>query len=540
MNSIPTWTLNLRQSCDLELLMRGAFSPLTTFLNRKDYESVIQTMRLANGTLWPIPVVLDISSKFAETIKEGDKLALISEDETIYAVLTMTEMWQPDKKEEAHLVYQTERHPHPGVEYLYSKTGDIYISGTLHPIQMPIHRDFNEIRHSPEELKKIFREKKWESIAAFHTRKPMHKAQMELTLRACQQNNSHLLLHPTVGIADMGDIDYYARVRSYKYILEKYPKNFAMLSLLPLSMRMAGPREALWHAIVRKNYGYTGFIIGKGHGDPGSDNQLFYPPYAAQELVAQYEEEIGLKMVPMLEMVYVKETKTYTPISDVDPSHTILKISETELRRYLRERIEIPEWFSYPETIAELRKLYPPKDEVGFTIFFTGLSGAGKSTLGNILRVKLLEKYERSVTLLDGDIIRNLLSNKLGFSRDDRELNIKRVCYIASEITKHKGIAICAMIAPYSESRKSVRHFISQYGGFIEVYLSTPLDVCEERNPKGVYTKARAGIIKSFTGISDPYEPPENPEIEIDTSKYSAEECVDLIIEKLKGLGYLR
>jgi len=538
---LRTLTLTLRQRCDLELIMNGGFHPLNTFMNQSDYLSVLKNTRLSNGSLWSIPIILDITKAFAENLAAGDNIALVDSDSTLYAILTVSECWQPDKKEEAHAVYGTDRHPHPGVEYLYSKTGDIYVSGVLHPIQSPLHFDFNELRHTPAELKQIFSEKNWHEIIAFQTRNPMHRAHQELTLRASQQNNAKLLIHPVVGMTRPGDIDYYARVRCYKYMLAKYPRDTAMLSLLPLAMRMAGPKEALSHAIIRKNYGCTHFIIGRDHAGPGNDStgQSFYAPYAAQELVSQYEEELGIKVVPFHEMVYVKETKSYMPINQVEKTHTVLRISGTEFRRCLRERIDVPEWFSYPEIIAELRKLFPPKDELGFTLFFTGFSGAGKSTIARALRVRLLEKYDRWVSLLDGDIIRKVLSSELTFSKEHRELNVRRIGFVANEITKHRGIAICAMIAPYSETRKEVRDLISESGGFIEVYLSTPLATCEERNPKGVYTKARAGLIQEFTGISDPYEVPENPEIEIDTSQYSLEECVDLIIEKVRALGYL-
>lgn len=541
LSKLKTLTLNLRQRCDLELLLNGAFSPLPTFLGQEDYQSVLENMRLKNGSLWPMPITLDVTRQFADTLHKGDQIALVDADGTLFAILTMTEMWEPNKKDEAIAVYGTDQHSHPGVEYLFNQAGDIYITGKLQIVALPTHFDYKEIRHTPDELRKIFAEKNWKEIIGFQTRNPMHRAHQELTLKACKQYNAKLLIHPTVGMTKPGDIDYFIRVRCYQLMLARYPHNNAMLCLLPLAMRMAGPREALWHALIRKNYGCTGFIIGRDHAGPGADRQgkSFYPPYAAQELASQHETELGIKIIPFHEMVYVKELKTYMSDNQVEPHHTVLKISGTEFRRFLTERIEIPEWFSYPEIIAELHHLFPPKDELGFTIFMTGLSGAGKSTLSKALRIRLLEKYERPVTLLDGDIARKILSTELGFSKDDRELNIRRIVYVASEITKHHGIAICSLIAPYAENRKQMRKLVSEYGGFVEVYLSTPLSICEERNPKGNYSKARAGIIKHFTGIDDPYEVPENPEIEIDTSQYTVEECVDVIVEKLQSLGYL-
>lgn len=538
---LHTLILTLRQRCDLELIMNGGFVPLTTFMNQQNYNSVVKNMRLANGILWPIPIIFDVSKEFADKLKSDDSIELIDPDGTLYAILTVSEFWQPDKKEEVNAVYGTDHHSHPGVEYIYSKTGDVYVSGKLHTFKLPMHFDFKELRYTPKTLQQAFQQKNWTRIIAFQTRNPMHKAHQELTIRACKQFDANLLIHPVVGMTKPGDIDYYARVRCYKYMLAKYPHNLAMLSLLPLAMRMAGPKEALWHAIIRKNYGCTGFIIGRDHAGPGIDDrdQTFYAPYAAQELVINHENELGISIVPFPEMVYVKETKSYLPITQVEPTQTVLKISGTELRHCLRERIDISEWFSYPEIIDELRKLYPPKDELGFTIFFTGLSGSGKSTLAQAFRIRLLEKYNRWVSLLDGDIVRSILSTELTFSREHRELNIRRIGYVASEITKHRGIAICSLIAPFSDARRAVRNMISEQGGFIEVFLSTPLAVCEERNPKGIYTKARAGLIKNFTGISDPYEKPENPEIELDTSKYSIDQCVDIILEKIRSLGYL-
>jgi sulfate adenylyltransferase len=370
----------------------------------------------------------------------------------------------------------------------------------------------------------------------------MHRAHQELTFRAAQLSEANLLIHPVVGMTKPGDIDHYSRVRCYERLLKHYPEQTTTLSLLPLAMRMAGPREAVWHAIIRKNHGCSHFIIGRDHAGPGKDSQGvdFYGPYEAQELVGRYQAELGIQMVPFQEMVYVQEKAQYVPINEVKPTETILTISGTEFRRRLYEGLEIPEWFSYPEVVSELRKAHPARHKQGFTVFFTGLSGAGKSTIANALMVKLMEIGGRSVTLLDGDIVRRHLSSELGFSKEHRNINILRIGFVASEITKNGGIAICAPIAPYAATRQEVRKMIAAVGGFIEVYVATSLEVCETRDRKGLYAKARAGIIKEFTGISDPYEVPENPEMIIDTIECSADEAALRIILKLESFGFIK
>jgi sulfate adenylyltransferase len=370
----------------------------------------------------------------------------------------------------------------------------------------------------------------------------MHRAHQELTFRAAQLAEANLLLHPVVGMTKPGDVDHYSRVRCYEQLLNHYPEQTTTLSLLSLAMRMAGPREALWHAIIRKNHGCSHFIVGRDHAGPGdnSQGQPFYGPYDAQELVAAHQEELGIQMVPFQEMVYVRERAEYVAINEVHTGETVLNISGTEFRRRLQEGLEVPEWFSYPAVITELRKTYPPRHKQGFTVFFTGLSGAGKSTIANALQVKLLELGGRSVTLLDGDIVRKHLSSELGFSREHRNINILRIGFVASEISKNGGIAICAPIAPYAVARQEVREMISAVGGFLEVYVATTLEVCEQRDRKGLYARARAGLIKEFTGISDPYEVPENPELALDTGECTPDEAAQRIILKLESLGYIK
>ncbi len=536
-----SWDLAGRQIWDLEMIMNGGFSPLEGFLGKADYESVCKDMRLADKTLWTIPITLDVTEEFSGKVKSGDEIALRDAEGVLLAVLTISDIWTPDKNKEAKSVFGTTDTVHPGVDYLLNGSNPVYIGGSIAGVEMPTHYDFRELRNSPKELRERFKKFGWARIVAFQTRNPMHRAHQEITFRAAQQVEANLLIHPVVGLTKPGDIDHYSRIRCYEHVAKHYPEQSTALSLLPLAMRMGGPREALWHALIRKNYGCTHFIVGRNHADPGKDSKGndFYGPYDAQELFEKHAEELGIEMVPFQMMVYVKEKAEYMPIDSVPDGMEVLSISGTEFRRRLAEGLDIPEWFSYPEMVKELRKTYPPKNSQGYTVFFTGLSGSGKSTIANALMVKLMEMGGRTVTLLDGDLVRKNLSSELGFSREHRDLNILRIGYVASEVTKHGGIAICAPIAPYASTRAKNRQEISKVGGFVEVHISTPVEVCEKRDRKGLYAKARAGIIKEFTGISDPYEAPEAAEVVIDTTDCSPDEASQKIILKLEQLGYI-
>ena len=535
-------TLNDRQLCDIEMLLNGGFSPLTGFLGQSDYESVLKNNRLSDGSVWPIPITLDVSEAFSKEINTGEKVVLRDHEGVAIGVLTISDKWSPDLKNEAVEVYGSSDSKHPAVDYLLNQSGTVYLGGEIEGLEYPRHYDYQLMRHTPSELRSQFEKMGWSKVVAFQTRNPMHRAHKELVVRASREIGGNLLIHPVVGMTKPGDVDHYTRVRCYKKIMEKFPEDTAMLSLLPLSMRMGGPREALWHAIIRKNYGCTHLIVGRDHAGPGVDSEgnPFYGPYDAQEMVEKYADEIGVQMVPFKLMVYVEEKSEYMPIDEVPDDLTQLNISGTELRRRLDKGLEIPEWFTYKDVVDELRHAHPPKNRRGFTIFFTGLSGSGKSTIANALLVKLLEHGRRRVTLLDGDIVRINLSSELGFSREHRDLNIQRIGFVASEITKNGGIAICAPIAPYQSVRRSNRKMISKGGSYIEVHISTPLEVCEERDVKGLYAKARQGIIKGFTGIDDPYEAPENPELRIDTSNISQEEAVQELLVYLENEGYLK
>tara|TARA_B100001109_G_scaffold254384_1_gene253949 strand:+ start:122 stop:1744 length:1623 start_codon:yes stop_codon:yes gene_type:complete len=530
-----------RQLCDLEMIMSKAFYPLDGFIGENDYYSVLDNMRLVNGSLWPIPIILDISKQFSKQVSINHKIILKDKEGFSLAEMKISDIWEPNKKIEAEKVYGTLDESHPGVDYLLNQTDSIYIGGSIKCIESIHHYDYQDLRHSPDVLKDKFNKLGWDKVIAFQTRNPLHKAHVEMTLRAINDFNAKLLIHPVVGMTKPGDVDYYTRVRCYNHILKKYPNNSALLSLIPLAMRMAGPKEALWHAIIRKNYGCTHIIIGRDHAGPGNDNNgnPFYGSYDAQDIIERYEDEIKIKMIPFKFLVYLPETKTYCPVDEVPKGINYETVSGSELRKYLSEGKKIPEWFTYAEVANELRKSTPSKKNRGFTIFFTGLSGSGKSTLANGLLIKLLENGTRPVSLLDGDIVRTHLSSELGFSKEHRSINVRRIGYVASEITKNRGIAICAPIAPYRIDRKFNRGLISNLGGYIEIHVSTSLEKCEERDVKGLYKLAREGSLKEFTGVSDPYEKPNNPEMVIDSSDTAPEELVDNIYKKIEELGYI-
>jgi sulfate adenylyltransferase len=537
-----SWDLTSRQIRDLELLLSGGFSPLGGFMTRADYESVCGEMKLANGILWPIPIMLDVTEAFAKSIKPGkSRIALRDSEGVMLAVLRVDEVWRPDRKAEAQAVFGTTSTAHPGVDYLLNKGHEWYVGGRVEGLQPPSHYDFKNLRLTPASLRAEFGRLGWRRIVAFQTRNPMHRAHVELTFRAARQVEASLLIHPSVGMTRPGDVDYFTRVRCYQLLVSKYPRGTTKLALLPLAMRMGGPREAIWHAIIRKNHGCSHFIVGRGHVGPGKDmdGKPFYGPYEAQELFKKHEREIGVEMVPFQMMVYVEDRDKYFPENEVPKDTRVLNLSGTELRRRLNEGREIPPWFTYPEVSLELRRSFPPRHKQGLTVFFSGLSGAGKSTIANVLMTKFLEMGGRPVTLLDGDLVRKHLSSELGFSKEHRDINIRRIGYVASEITKNGGIAICAPIAPYDSTRKDVRSMIEPFGGFILVHLSTSVEVCERRDRKGLYAKARAGILKEFTGISDPYEEPSDAEVTVNTGELSPEEAAQEIVLHLEREGFI-
>ena len=536
-----SWDLEPRQLCDLELLLNGGFSPLDGFLRRVDYDSVVADMRLSDGTLWPIPITLDVDEALAMQLEPGVMLALRDPEGVMLAVLHVEDVWKPDREAEAAGVFGTTSTDHPGVAYLRRQAHGWYVGGRVEGVQLPAHYDFMTLRLTPRELRSELVRLGWRKVVGFQTRNPMHRAHHELTLRAAKNAEANLLLHPVVGMTKPGDVDHYTRVRCYQALLPRYPRHTVKLALLALAMRMAGPREALWHGIIRKNYGCSHLVVGRDHAGPGCDaaGKPFYGALEAQEMLHEHAQEIGIGVVPAGTVVYVEDLDRHLPADEVPEGARTLTISGTQLRRRLAEGRGIPSWFTYPEVERELRLRHPPRYRQGLTVFFTGLSGAGKSTVANVLLVKFLEMGGRPVTLLDGDIVRRHLSSELGFSKEHRDINIRRIGFVASEITKNGGVAICAPIAPYDSVRKEVRSMIAPAGGFVLVHVATPLGVCEKRDRKGLYAKARAGIVKEFTGISDPYETPEDAEIVLDTSDLSPEEAAQAVILHLEREGYV-
>ena len=538
---LSDWELTSRQICDLELLMTGGFSPLQGFMGEADYRSTCEQMRLADGTLWPIPITLDVTEEFAEQIEARSRIALRDPEGVMLGILEVSDIWKPDRDAEAEFVFGSTNREHPGVAAVLDGPNPVYVGGRVEGVQLPAHYDYRTLRLTPVELRREFSRLGWRRVVAFQTRNPMHRAHQELTLRAAKDVEADLLVHPVVGLTKPGDVDHYTRVRCYQAIMSTYPKNTAKLALLPLAMRMGGPREAVWHAIIRKNHGCTHLIVGRDHAGPGSDSsgEPFYGPYDAQALLRKHEDELGVQMVPFQMMVYLQDQDAYAPVDEVPEAERTLSISGTELRERLAQGRDIPDWFTFSDVASELQRSYPPRANQGFTVFFTGLSGSGKSTLANALLVKLLELGGRPVTLLDGDLVRKHLSSELGFSKEHRDLNIARIGYVASEITKNGGIALCAPIAPYDNVRKHVRSMIAPLGGFVLVHVATSLDECERRDRKGLYAKARAGIIKEFTGVSDPYEEPVDAEMIIDTLDVTPDEAANDVVLYLERHGYV-
>ena len=539
----PSVTLNLRQICDLELLMNGGFSPLRGFMGQAAYESVISDLHLPDGHLWSIPITLDVPGDMASSLGEGQRLALRDSEGFMLAELRVEDIWQPDKLREAQEVYGTTSTGHPGVRYLLEQTHDTYVGGSLEGIQLPIQLDFETLRDTPEDMRNLFARMGWQNVVGFHTCKPMHRLHRAITLQAAKEAQANILLHPSVGMTKPGDLHYYARVHCYQAIRRHYPHNMAMLSLLPSAVRMAGPREVLLNAIMRQNYGCSHMIVGPGHASPprvADDAPRYYPPYAAQEMMEKYQGELAIRMVPIRRVQYSAEDERYLPEEQFEAQGKVpQKFTDRDLVQHLEHGLDVPHWYSYPEVIDELRRVYPPRSKKGITLFFTGLSGSGKSTLAKILYAKFIEEGGRPVTLLDGDVVRLNLSSELGFSKEHRNINVRRIGFVASEITKNGGIAICAPIAPYRAMRREVRDLIERHGAFIEIHVATSLEECEKRDRKGLYEKARKGIIPEFTGISDPYDLPEHPEIRVDTTGKSPMQAAQEIMLYLLREGYL-
>jgi sulfate adenylyltransferase len=536
---LPSIQLSERSVCDLELLAVGGFSPLDRFMGREDYWRVLEEMRLSSGHIFPIPVTLPVEP--VPEIRLDCDIALRSPKNELLAIMTIEEIYEWDRDEVAQKVFGTLDLRHPLVAEMH-RWGRLNISGTLRVLQLPRHYDFTELRLTPAETRQRLAALGRPNVVAFQTRNPLHRVHEELTKRAVQEVDGVLLLHPVVGLTKPGDVDHYTRVRTYKAMARRYyDPDRVLLALLPLAMRLAGPREALWHAVIRRNYGANYLIVGRDHASPGVDSQgrPFYGPYDAQELVAQYSEELGVGMIPFRELVYLPEEDRYEEVSKVPAHKRVTAISGTDVREtYLNNGRKLPEWFTRPEVAEILAEVYPPRHRQGVCVWFTGLPCSGKSTTAEILTI-LLQAHGRQVTLLDGDVVRTHLSKGLGFSKEDRDTNVRRVGFVASEIVRHGGVVICAMVSPYRVTRNEVRTMVGP-DRFVEVFVDTPLEVCVQRDTKGLYAKARRGEIKDFTGVDDPYEPPRHPEIRLDTVHHTPEENARRILDYLIERGFVR
>lgn len=529
---LPALILTERQLCDLELILNGGFSPLEGFMNEKDYNGVVENVRLADGTLFSMPITLDVSQEQIDelSIKPGARITLRDfRDDRHLAIITVEDVYRPDKVKEAKEVLGGDEE-HPAIRYLYNTAKEFYVGGKLEAINKLDHYDYVGLRYTPAELRAHFEKLGWTKIVAFQTRNPMHRAHRELTVRAARDRQANVLIHPVVGLTKPGDIDHFTRVRVYQALLPRYPNGMAALGLLPLAMRMGGPREAIWHAIIRKNHGATHFIIGRDHAGPGSNSkgQDFYGPYDAQHAVEKYKDELGIEVVPFQMMTYLPDTDEYMPVDQVKPGVKTLNISGTELRRRLRNGTPIPEWFSYPEVVRVLRESHPPRSKQGFTVLVTGYTNSGKDAIARALQVTLNQQAGRSTTLLLGETVRHELSPELGFSKEDRHKNLQRIAFVAAELTRAGAAVIASPIAPFEHSRKVAKSTIEQFGDFYLIHVATPLEHCEKTDKRGVYAKARRGEIKGFTGVDDPYEVPANPNLTVETPSCQKSLCSPL------------
>jgi sulfate adenylyltransferase len=538
---LPSITLNDHQLCDIELLTIGAFSPLNRYMDQVTYEAVLDRMQLPDGTPWPVPICLGISENQRRQLECGQSVAIRDPEGFLLAVMHIDEIWPADKEREAAMVLGTTDRCHPRVEYLFEKEGKYYVSGQLEVLSLPLHYDFRQLRMTPREVRTLYHKYGWQRVVGFQTRHPIHRPQFELTLRAMQLAKANLLILPIVGLTLPDDFDYYTRVRCYQEVLRSYPPNTAMLSLLPLSARMAGPKEALLHAIIARNYGCSHFVVGHNHANPGLDphGSPFYDSAHTRETAARWSERLGIEVLTFDEMVYLPFEDQYRTLDQVPEGTQSISMSGSDIRLRIHSGRKIPEWATFPEVVAQIEKAYPNPRHQGFTIFLTGLSGAGKSTVAKVLYSQMLEIGGRPVSLLDGDIVRSNLSSELNFSKEHRDINVKRIGFVASEITKNRGIAICAPIAPYAFTRREIRKSIEKHGGFIEVHVATPIEVCEQRDRKGMYAKAKAGLIKGFTGVDDPYEVPETPELRVNTSGVTPDEVAQEVLLFLGQRGYI-
>ncbi|AAZ96163.1 sulfate adenylyltranferase, adenylylsulfate kinase [Thiobacillus denitrificans ATCC 25259] len=514
--SLPSLDLDWQQQCELEMLMTGAYSPLTGFMTRAQCARVESAQQLDDGSFWPSPITLTSRDRALADRRPGERLALRDGEGYMLAILTLSDVWKDGER--------------------------WHLAGEVEGAALPPHPDFVSLRATPAELRALFVRRGWRRIIAWQARQPMHRAQYEFCLKSAIENEANLLLHPQVG----GDITeapaYFGLVRSFLAIRDRFPAATTQLSLLPAPPPEASGRALLLRAIVARNFGCSLLIAGGEHQPDGGDCRRGedLTQNRVDPSVAERAEKIGVRLIAYPRMVYVEDRAEHLPEAEAPQGARLLTLSGEEFQRRMRAGLKIPEWYSFPEVLAELHRQTPPRERQGFTVFFTGLSGAGKSTLARALAARLMEMGGRCVTLLDGDIVRRHLSSELGFSKAHRDVNVRRIGFVASEITKNRGIAICAPIAPYRQTRRDVRAMIEAVGGFVEIHVATPIETCESRDRKGLYAKARAGLIPEFTGVSDPYEVPETPELAIDTTGLAIDEAVQQILLKLEHEGYLR
>ena len=542
-HNLPDVTLNERQLSDFELLATGAFSPLTGFMTRTDYESVLDRMRLQSGLIWPLPVCLDVGETVARSLEVGQSLAVRDPEGFMLAVMHVEDIWKLDHERESVRLFGHADPEHPGVRHLFQRAGSYYVGGRLEVLSLPLHFEFKQLRQTPADLRGIYRKLGWKRILGFPTHQPVHRRQFEMIVQAMRESRANLLLLPVAGVPKPGDFDFYTRLRCLREVIRHFPPDSVVLNILPMASRPDGEREALLRSIVSKNFGCSHCLIEPEWKDVGGDGEAVQlgdamPLDPAAEACDRCEE-IGVTLLPFREMVYMPFEDMYCPREELPEGARSVRMTGDDIRNRIRSGRRIPDWATFPEVVTELQKAYPAPERQGFTVFLTGLSGAGKSTVARILYSRFLEIGGRPVSLLDGDIVRRNLSSELSFSKEHRDINVRRIGFVASEITKNRGIAICAPIAPYQDTRREIRETIEVYGGFIEVHMSTPLSVCERRDRKGMYAKARAGLIHGFTGVDDPYEEPEAPELEIDTTDISPDEAAQEILLYLGQKGFI-
>lgn len=514
----PSWGLSDRQICDVELILNGAFFPLTGFMTEADANTVIESNTWQDH-FFPVPIMLDVTAGFADQVTVGQDISLRDGEGALIAVLKLAEKF-----------------PLAGIEGYRDKI-ETCLAGEIWGVEAPVHHDFNHIRLSPEDVRNQFDKLGWCNVLGFDAQRPLHQKQVHEINQAALSRDANLLIMPSVGVVDTGDIHHYSLMHCFEHVQNRFPTQSATLCMLPLVRRQSGIRDVLLHALVLQNYGCSHYLVDENIcplGETGTDDN------SLQETLLSCDERLDISLVQKDPMVYCTQRGGFITRREVKEQTTVQEFSRQALQEHLESGLDVPDWYTWPEIITELKKICKPRSEQGFTLFFTGLSGAGKSTIANILLVRMMEMGGRPVTLLDGDIVRQMLSSELGFSKEHRDLNIRRIGYVASQLTRQGGIAICALIAPYREARRAVRSMVEEVGGFIEVFVATSIEECERRDRKGLYAKARAGIIKEFTGVSDPYEEPENPELELDTGDFSPEDSAQEVIHVLEKLGYLK